>query len=358
MLLREAWVSTRTRVVPALMVAALCASMCATTLLTVGRTVSAEIEVLARMEQAGSRELIVGDRLAAGLLTPTIVGAVASLDVVERAVGLTIAQDVRSGHLAAGGQQVPAWSVVGSIADVATLTSGRDPMPGEALVSQETVATLGFDGPAGYVVQGALEYPIVGTFTAREPFTALDAGVAIAATPQTTARVLHVIASDTQAVAVAQQVTLGIIAATRPEDLTIQSATALAALQGDIAGDLGLFGRQLLLLILGAGAVLTSVVVLADVLLRRADLGRRRALGATRRGLIALVTLRVLIAAVLGVSLGSALSLAVMRTWEVTVPASFVAGIMTLTLLSALAAALGPATIAATRDPVTILRTP
>lgn len=358
MLLREAWVSTRTRVVPALMVAVLCASMCATTLLTVGRTASAETEVLARMEQAGSRELVVGDRLAAGLFTPTIVGTVAALDVVERAVGLTIAQDVRNGYLAGGGQQVPAWGVIGNLTDVATLASGRNPMPGEALVSQEAMATLGLDGPTGHVVQGDQEYPIVGTFTAREPFTSLDAGVVIAATPQTTARNVHVIARDTQTVAAAQQLTLGIVAAPRPEDLTIQSATALATLQGEIAGDLGLFGRQLLLLVLGAGVVLTSVVVLADVLLRRTDLGRRRALGATRRGLIALVTLRALIAAVIGASLGTSLSLALLRTWEINVPATFAAGTVILTLLSTLAAALGPAAIAATRDPVSVLRTP
>lgn len=358
MLLRESWASIRARVVPALMVAALCASMCATTLLTVGRTASAETEVLARMEHAGSRELVVGDRLAAGLLTPTIVGTVTAMDTVERAVGLTIAQDVRNGYLTDGGQQVPAWGVVGNVTDVATLASGRDPMPGEALISQEAMATLGLDGPVGHVVQGAREYPIVGTYTVREPFTDLDAGVVIAATPQTTARTLHVIAADTQTVTATQQLTLGIIAAPRPEDLTVQSATALATLQGEIAGDLGLFGRQLLLLVLGAGAVLTSVVVLADVLLRRADLGRRRALGATRRGLIALVMLRGLIAAAIGVSLGTVLSLAILRTWEVMVPASFIVGTMTLTLLSALAAALGPATIAATRDPVSILRTP
>lgn len=358
MLLREAWVSTRTRLVPTLMVALLCASMCATTLLTVGRTASAETEVLARMEQAGSRELLVADLRGSGLLTPTIVDSIASVDAVERAVGLTTAQDVRNGHLAQGGEQVPAWGVVGDVTAVSTRVSGRDPMPGEALVSQQAMAALGLDGPAGYVVQGNQEHPIVGTFTAREPFTELDAGVLVVASPQTTARNLHVIARSTPAVATVQQLTLRIIAAPGPEDLSVQSATSLAALQGDIADDLGLFGRQLLVLVLGAGAVLTAVVVLADVLLRRADLGRRRALGATRRGLIALVMLRALIAAVVGVSLGTAASLAVLNTWEVAVPASFAAGTVTLTLLAAVTASLGPATIAATRDPVSVLRTP
>ncbi|MDR2620347.1 MAG: hypothetical protein LBC29_04435 [Propionibacteriaceae bacterium] len=358
MLLREAWVSTFTRVVPAVMVAVLCASMCATTLLTVGRTASAEADVMARMEQAGSLELVIGDNRNAGLLSPTVVNNVAALDVVERAVGLGSAVDVRSGTLAAGGNRVPAWGVVGDITAVATLIGGRFPLPGEALVSQAALEKLGHDYPTGYVTQGSVDYPIVGVFVAREPFSDLAAGVVFVAEVGTPAHTLHVITHTAAAAVLTQRLVLAIVSAPKLEDLTVQSATALAALQGEIAGDFGLFGRQLLLLVLGAGALLTGVVVLADVLLRRADLGRRRALGATRRILIALVMLRALIAALFGVVLGSAASLIVLTVWDVSVPTVFVIATVVLTLLAALAAALGPAVKAATLDPVTVLRTP
>lgn len=49
------------------MVAVLCAAICAVTLLTVGRTASAEEAVLARLDDAGSRLLVITDDGDAGL---------------------------------------------------------------------------------------------------------------------------------------------------------------------------------------------------------------------------------------------------------------------------------------------------
>lgn len=356
-LVREAWVSTRTRLVPALMVAVLCASVCATTLMTVGRTASAEAEIEASMELAGSRELVVSDRLGAGQLSPVIVRAVSALEPVERAVGLTAARDVRSGHLADGGRPVPAWGVVGGIESVGVVTSGRAPGPGEALVSQSAMDALGLDEPVGFVVDGDREYAVVGAFSAREPFAELASGVVLAF-PDAPARDLHVIAHDTRAVPVVQRITLSLVAPPAPGDVVVRSAASLAALQQEVMGGLGVYGRQLVVLVLGAGAVLAGVVTLADVLLRRADLGRRRALGATRKALVALVILRVLFAALAGVVVGTVASLVVLRTWDVDVPAQFALGTAVLALLAALVAAVGPAVVAATRDPVSILRTP
>jgi putative ABC transport system permease protein len=357
-LLREASVSTLTRWVPAVMVAVLCASMCATTLVTVGRTASAETQVLARLDEAGSRQLVLGDRQGAGLLTPSIVRAADALGTVERAVGLIAPRDVRSGTVGAGGAPVPAWGLVGAVEHAVTLRSGRAPASGEALVAENALDRLGLDGPAGYLVTGETEYPVVGTYTAREPFTDLDAGAVAIPAVGTPARNLHVVARSAADVGVTQALTLQIVAAPQPDDLSVQSATGLAELQGQVAGDLGTFGRHLLLLILGVGAALTAVVVLADVLLRRTDLGRRRALGASRQALVSLVLIRTLIAATAGVLVGTAVGLGIGARWAMSPPWSFAAGTAVLTLLVAVFAAIGPAAIAATRDPVQVLRTP
>ncbi len=129
-LLREAWTTVVTRRVPTLMVAVLAAAMCLTTLLTVGRTAAAEAQVLARLDEAGSRLLVLTDRHGAGLLTEGVVDVVASLGTVERAVALTTPIDVTAGVVGAGGTKVPAWTVVGDIAGAVTLTAGRWPQPG------------------------------------------------------------------------------------------------------------------------------------------------------------------------------------------------------------------------------------
>ena len=118
------------------------------------------------------------------------------------------------------------------------------------------------------------------------------------------------------------------------------------------------FGRTLLLGVLGGGALLVAIVTLADVLVRRKDLGRRRALGATRGAILFLVVLRTLAPALLGAALGVAAGLYATSRLGAMPPWPFTLGTATLALLAASVAAIPPALYAATRDPVRVLRTP
>lgn len=121
------------------------------------------------------------------------------------------------------------------------------------------------------------------------------------------------------------------------------------------AGD---YGRGLLLLTLGAGAVLVAVVVLAEVLLRRRDLGRRRALGASQWGLVGLVVARTVVAAVPGALLGAVGGAVIAAIWAQPPPLEFTCAVTVLTGLVSGIAAIPPAFLAAVRDPVGVLRTP
>ncbi|WP_456569822.1 MULTISPECIES: ABC transporter permease [unclassified Blastococcus] len=120
-----------------------------------------------------------------------------------------------------------------------------------------------------------------------------------------------------------------------PTDLQVQPPAELAELQSQVREDVGAFGRSLLLLVLAAGAALTGIVVLSDVLLRRTDLGRRRALGATRSTLIALVTLRTTIASTAGSILGAVLGV-LLAIWTGSLALwSLVVGALVLAVLTA-----------------------
>ena len=110
-------------------------------------------------------------------------------------------------------------------------------------------------------------------------------------------------------------------------DLALDAPLTLAELRGEVAGDLGELGRLLLLAVLSAGALLITVVVFADVLVRRGDLGRRRALGASRGTIVWLVLTRAALAAVVGVLVGTAVGLAVVHRMGVTVPADFLVAV-------------------------------
>ncbi len=361
-LVREAVATAWATKVPTTLVALLVAVMCATTLATVGRTAAAEAQVAQRLDTAGARVLVVSDARNGDLIPEVVVDQARGLSTTERAVGVVVPVDVTNAVIGPGGTRVPAWTIVGDLADVLTLTAGRWPGPGEALVSARAQQELGMDHPVGAVQVASTsvvaDHNVVGAFTPREPFGDYAAGVVIAAEPGTIADSLHVVVTDSSLAAPAQSAVIGLLDPPSFDAITVQSPVALADLQAEVAADLGTFGRTLLLGVLGAGALLIAIVVLADVLVRRQDLGRRRALGATRTTILTLVLARTLLPALLGAAIGTAAGLWIAGQWAATPPRTFTTGTATLAVLAALASTLPPAAYAAGRDPVRVLRTP
>ena len=358
-LVREAIASTLAQLVPALVIAALTLGMCLTTLLTVGRTAAAQEEVQATLEVAGSRMLQISDTGGDELLTPAVVDSVASIGSVERSLARTTARDVQAASVGSGGDPVPLWAVRGELAGAVTLESGRWPRAGEAIVSSAGAGLLGFDGPVG-ALESAVgrEYAVVGTYASRDPFGALDAGAITPAAGTDHLRTLTVVMTSANQVEASQEIVLGIVGAANPADLTVVSPANLAELQAQIAGSLESFGAGLLVLVLGAGGPHTRLVVRAATRGRRKDIGRRRALGATRGDLVMLVTLRTAFPAAAGAVIGTVIGLLVTLRMGATVPPDFIGGTAILALLCAALSAIAPAVVAATRDPVRVLRTP
>ncbi|MDO5635491.1 MAG: permease, partial [Micrococcus sp.] len=316
------------------------------------------------LDSAGSRVLVVSDSRGDDLISPTIVDQAAGLSTSERAVGTIIPIDVVNGIVGQGGTRVPAWGVHGDLSGVVNLTSGRWPGPGEALVTTEAMTRLGLDDPVGWVAQASTtvvnDWAVVGSFTPREPFGDYAAGLVYVAPPGRALDSVHVVLTSADVAQAAQGQVLRLIDPPTPDAITVASPVSLAQLQEQVTGDLATFGRTLLLGVLGGGALLVAIVTLADVLVRRKDLGRRRALGATRGAIVALVVLRTLVPALLGAAIGVGLGVyATSRLGAGAIPPwEFTGGTATLALLAAAIAAVPPALYAATRDPVRVLRTP
>lgn len=361
-LLREALSTAWANKVPTVLVTLLVGIMCATTLATVGRTAAAEQQVSDRLDAAGSRLLVVTDTRAGELISPAVVQQTRRLSVTERAVGAQIPIDVVNMVVGQGGTRVPAWAIDGDLSQVLTLTAGRWPGPGEALVSADAQVALRMDDPVGAVELASTtqtgDYSVVGSFEPREPFSQYAAGLVIAAEPEAVSDSLYVVVTDSGVASSAQSAVLGLVDPPDFDSISVQSPVALAELQAEVAADLGTFGRTLLLGVLGAGALLVAIVVLADVLVRRKDLGRRRALGATRGTIVAMVITRTLLPALLGAGTGAAAGLWVSDRFAATPPWQFTTGTAILAVLAAIVSAILPAVYAATRDPVRVLRTP
>jgi putative ABC transport system permease protein len=352
---RAAWAQK----VAATLVAVLAAAMCVTTLLTVGRADAAAQQVQQHIEDAGSRRLVITDSRSGGFLSPSIVRSAASLDTVERAVGVSVTFDVRSAAAGDGADPVPARSIVGDLQSVAELESGRWPGPGEAVAARTVLDRLGFDGPVGTVkIDAVRTVPIVGEVRARAPFGNLVDGVIVAALPGQQSMSLDIVVTSSAASKTTETVVLRILDRSDPRDLDIASPATLADVQQSVVGDLGRFGRRLMLLVLGAGALLVAAVTLADVLLHSKDSGRRRALGATRGVLVGVTVARATYAAVVGALLGAATAAAALRAAALPVDVHFLLATALLAVLTTAISAIPPALLASLRDPVRVLRTP
>ncbi|MBC7271176.1 MAG: permease [Actinomycetales bacterium] len=362
LILREALATAWAAKVPSALVVVLVATMCAATLATVGRTAAAEAQLLDRLDSAGSRVLIVADTARNELITPTIVDQTALLSTSERAVGTLIPVDVVNGVIGDGGTRVPAWGIHGELPAVATLLAGRWPGPQEAIASRDALRALGMDEKAGWVTLAsstlADDWSIVGVFEAREPFDDLEAGLLYPAPTGRALDAVRVVLTSASVAPAAQAQALRLISAPSPDALSITSPVSLAALQEQVTSDLANFGRTLLLAVLGAGGLLVTVITLADVLVRRTDLGRRRALGATRGVIVALVVLRTVGPALCGAAIGTGLGIYLTARLGAAPPWEFTCGTVLLALLAAATSAVPPALYAATRDPVRVLRTP
>ncbi len=106
---------------------------------------------------------------------------------------------------------------------------------------------------------------------------------------------------------------------------------------------------------LATGAILVGVVAFADVLLHRRDIGRRRALGAPRWAVTALVVLRTTLAATGGALVGSVTALVIADARIPHAPSwSFGLATAILAVLAVAIATMPPALIAAGADPVTV----
>lgn len=150
-----------------------------------------------------------------------------------------------------------------------------------------------------------------------------------------------------------------VLGALSPESVRVDVPADLALVRSAVQGELGGYGRAGVVQALAAGLALAAATIYGGINGRRRDFGRRRALGASRRQLIAVVLAQTLTAAVPGTLLGAVAGSLVARRLAGSWPGwTFPTAIGVLTILAVCLAAAVPAVTAAWRDPVRALRVP
>jgi putative ABC transport system permease protein len=242
------------------------------------------------------------------------------------------------------------------------VTSDWDQTPGTLLVGRDAQHHLALQHPVGGVAADTGDtYAVVGWLRADEPLAFLNRSLLAPPDPDADAevRTIHLAAVTPQAVAAVADASLAVLDPQDPTAVGVQTSENLAQIRAAVQGQLGRYGRSVVTLVLAAGLGLTALTLYSSITARRRDFGRRRALGASRPHIVALVTLQVLTTAVPAAAIGTIATVIIIHQTTGQAPATaFTVAIPTLAALTATAAAIPPALVAAYRDPVRILRIP
>ena len=365
-MLRDGLKATFANPVASMTAAFIVALSCFVVLMTSGRTAATEAGVLASLDDAGTRLITVTDTSGRAGLHPESVEALRRLPGVAWVVGFGPAVDAvmeapgsLTGQVPLG---VPVRSLVGPLPEDCPVVSGRLALqPGEAVAPRQAAASLGLLDGAGPVATPERQTGVVGIVDLTGALARFADTVLVTASPEDAGplRYLYLVADDAADVPTLAAAVAAAVWADEPSQMIVETSEAILALQRVISGQLGASSRQLMAAIMGVGVAVVAATMFAVVGSKRRDFGRRRALGASRSAIVALVLIQAGLTAVAGALVGCGIGLVTIGLTSGVLPTiRFSTGFVVLAILAATAGAVPPAVVAARRDPVRKLRVP
>jgi len=361
-IVREAWASAVSQPVASVVTSLVVVAMILTVMLTTGRTVGAEQQVLGSIDEAGTRSIQVRAETGAGL-TSDVLDRIRSVEGIEWAAAFSSAVDVTNTAIP-DGSRVPVRLVYGSDFERLGIPA-TSPLSGEsAYASRDALDQLGLpDGFGSITSVSGTSYAVVDAIPTPdflagfEPLVlvpqrnSIDGGAPIS--------ILVVIVDRPELVPAVSEAVLSVLAVDDPSKISVQTSEALAQLRAIVQSQLGTFSRGLVLLSLAVSGILVAVILFALVMMRRKDFGRRRALGASRALIVGLLLTQTVLLAVAGVVIGLIASFVALVLLGDPLPGStFTLALAILAVTTAAVAALVPAFLASTREPIREIRVP
>ncbi len=332
---------------------------------TTGLAVASQQRTLDRINSPQGRLITVTDSQGSAGLSAASVAVVSTLSGVDWAIGIGASVDVSNVSLP-GGATATARRIYGVSAPV--LTASEEPSqqrrlaPGQGLAGPGVAESLGMADGVGAVTSRTLDATVVGGFRADAPLQVLNDDIVVAADPtEPGARLIALWVSVTD-VADLDLVTNAVsdaIVLAEPGGVRIETSEELALLGADVAADLARTARLTITGLLGAVTVLVGALQFGRVSATLRDIGRARALGASRSTIILQVLVNATLCALIGATLGAAAGLAIIALVAGTLPhIGFTVAVPALVVLAAVVGSVPPALRAAWLDPVRILRVP
>ncbi len=359
-ILREALATAKAQPVASVVSIVMVAGMCATVLLTTGRTVGAEQAVLGSIDSAGTRSIVTRADADAGLDT-SVLDRLANIEGIEWAGAFGAAQDVTNAAVP-GGTKVPVRLAWGDHLNLLGIPESQPVENRTAWASATALEQLGMpDRVGGVSSDSGADYAIAGEIPVPDYLRFLEPLVVVPQTRDAAApvSVLVVIAARPDLVTPVSQAVQSVLAVDDPTKVKLSTSESLASLRALVEGQLGSFGRNLVIVIFALTAILVAAILYGLVMLRRKDFGRRRALGASQGLIIGFLLTQMAALSLVGAVLGSATAaIGLAATGDPLPGLDFFFAVAVLAIAVGLIAAVVPAVAAARRDPLKELRVP
>lgn len=333
----------------------------AAVLVTAGRAAGTEAAVLADIDAAGTRTLTIETTILNGDFSAQLIGRLARhRDVIEEVTGLGPVEDVTASAYPGG--RVAMRSVYGSLSGSAV--EPLTPVAGtpQVLATQDAIDVLGLRAGRGSVSDTTQKEAIItGRLTLPEHLAWMGPSVVVPGdlTSRDPLTTIVVVAREPADLPLITALVLDAVGDVGIENLTIETSQQLADLRTVIGGELSRQSRTLVLSIIAASGLAIMLNIWGVALMRRKDLGRRRALGATRTMIVSLLTAQVGLLAALGALGGLAIGTGFLYASGNPLPSTiYLAAVVATFTATAVAVAALPACWAANRDPLQELRVP
>lgn len=328
---------------------------------TTGMAVASQQATIDRINSPEGRLIVVSDGQGAGSLSAMSVDAIRQLSGVEWAVGVGPATDVRNAALP-GGHAVTSRALYGSLPAPLERIGDRPLSLGEALAAPRTTSALGLADGVGAIAGRSGGAIVVDGFVADRPLERLADDVLVVSDPSAAnARLaaLYVSVRDVAHLAPTALAIRGVVISSDPGSVQIETSVELAQLSADVTEGLAESARWTLLALLIAVSVLMGALQFGRVASLSRDIGRSRALGASRSTIVVQMLLNAGLCAAIGSVGGALVGLLVCLVVAGSAPgATFTGSVVALVVLAALLGAAPPGVRASRLDPVRILRVP
>lgn len=325
-------------------------------MMTTGQSAAYEAQVLSSIDAVGPRTFVVRDVSGTARIMAGATDRISGVEGVEEVSVFGPVYSARNSVLQT--EPITVRTLLGSTSNSIVLTGNY---PG-AYLSPGAMATAQFSEPIGDLrLDSTRRLPVAGQFQVGLTLDVLanEALWLVPSDSNVSPRLAIVTAATVGDLSRAKMGTLAVLGAHDPGELIVEDSAELAELQRVLGGQATAYGRSALLQILAFGGLVMALTVFSHTHAQRTSFGRRRALGASRSQLTRLVVMQVLVAALGGGILGGGLGLlGVFRLTGVTVPVAFGLAVIVLGAMTSALCALPPSVLAATRDPVAVLRQP